>query len=220
MIVFDRVSYVSKVAGVKRTVLSQVSIGIPSDRRIALLGPSEEDKRIVVNLLAGVMQPTAGRIMRKARMSFPTGNAGAFAPDLSVRRNVDYVARLYGANVPEVVGFVERILNLGAAFDEPYARLPPDIKRIFGQIVACSIPFDVYVMNQMPKSVPKEISGIANALFEERARTSGIILAERNTKIASQYCEMALVVQGNQMVLFDDMDRAAAALKQAKASAP
>lgn len=216
MIVLDRVSYVANVAGAKRTVLAPVSLGIPSDRRIALLGFQETDKRIVINLLAGVVQPTTGRILRKARVSFPTGHTGAFSAAFSVRSNVEYVARLYGANVGEVVGFVERAMSLGAAFDEPYARLPNPVKKIFAYVVACSIPFDVYLLNALAGGGAGELKRVADALFEERLRTSGIIVATRDAEVASRYCEMALVVHGDRIALFDDVPRALSALRRAK----
>src|SRR4051812_30962794 len=109
MIIFDRVEKILGGNGPRRrAVLADVSLRIPSNRRIAVLSPSAKDKRIFMKLLAGIEFPTSGTIVRNARVSFPVGKIGGFSRDLSVRGNVAHVARLYGADVDEVVDFVKK----------------------------------------------------------------------------------------------------------------
>src|SRR4051794_21255813 len=99
MIILDGVTKTAGDGRDKRTILKTTQASLPSNRRIALLGPRPEDKRIFINVLAGIALPDTGRVIRNARVSFPVGHAGGFTPQFSVRLNVAHVARLYGAEV-------------------------------------------------------------------------------------------------------------------------
>lgn len=207
MIALENVTKIVSFSGDKRKALSSVSVNIPSNKRIALLGPLEQDKNILIDLLAGISLPSSGRILRKARVSFPIGYLGGFAPDMSVRHNVAHVARLYGADVRSVTEFVERLANLGASFNRPYRDLPSDVKRRLGQIVAYSIPFDVYVLN-LGRGGWRQLGDALQALVEARVRPGGMIIGTCNARFAREYCDMGIVLHRGQVLLFDDVEQA------------
>ena len=131
-----------------RTIISHANLAIPSDRRIALLGPSDEDKRIFIDLLGGIVLPRTGRILKRAKVSFPVGYLGGFTADLSARKNVEHLACLYDTDVKTIVDFVERTAGLGPAFNRPYKLLSGPQRKHLGRVVGYSIPFDVYVLTE------------------------------------------------------------------------
>ena len=162
MIILDGVTKAGGGGAKKRAVLKTTQATLPSNRRIALLGPRAEDKRIFINLLAGLSLPDSGRVIRNARVSFPVGHAGGFTSEFSVRLNVAHVARLYGAEVEPIVDFVEKVTKLGKAYNKPFGDLSKVAKRDLSQILAFSIPFDVYLLND-------DIVGARQANTEVRA---------------------------------------------------
>src|SRR5262249_37592906 len=113
MIILDGVTKIAAAdGGGKRQVLTAVRAKLPSDRRIAVLGPELDDKQIFLDLLGGLVLPNTGRIIRHARVGFPPGHLGGFTKTLSVRHNVAHVARLYSADVDAVVDFVAKAAAL------------------------------------------------------------------------------------------------------------
>jgi capsular polysaccharide transport system ATP-binding protein len=199
-------------------VLTLVRGRLPSDHRIAVLGIAE-DKKVFMELLGGLVMPTAGRIIRKARVSFPAGYVGGFERDLSVRLNVAHVARLYGADIGPVVDFVARASELGEDFKKPYGDLAASQKRALSEILALSIPFDVYLLNdEIMQSKGKFYNKNARALFEARAKTSGMIIASQDVAFAREFCDMGLVLNGGQMRLFRNLERAFSFAAQATAA--
>lgn len=213
MIIFDRVEKIVGGGGPRRReVLSDVSIRIPSNRRIAVLGPSGKDKRVFMKLLAGTEFPTSGTIVRKARVSFPVGKIGSFGRDLSVRGNVAHVARLYGADVDEVVDFVKKVMRLGTAYDRPYREMPARKREDFGQILAYSVPFDVYLLGEGAVGTGKRRESEVFSLFETRARTCGMIMATSNAGFVREFCDMALILYNGNILLTKDIDGALAAV--------
>jgi capsular polysaccharide transport system ATP-binding protein len=212
MIIFEHVTQFLGTHSGRRTVLADASISIPSNRRIALLGTSDEDNKVVVDLLTGVLTPHAGHVGRRAKVSFPAGEIRPFAGELSVRSNVMHVARLYGVDVQDVVNFVERVADMGASFDRPYGALPRAVRRQLSQIVAYCLPFDVYVLNELGRGGTQSLTTVIEALFEARARSCGIIVPTRDIQLARRFCDAGLLLHGRQIFLFDELERAIVAL--------
>jgi capsular polysaccharide transport system ATP-binding protein len=212
MIVFDQVTYYRQVGKTRWPVLSSVNAAIPTNRRIAVIGDSNEGKTAVVDLLTGMVQPHQGRVTRGASVSFPAGDIRMFTAELSVRRNVEYVARLYGAEPRPLVDFVERLVKIGPAFDKPYVGLQRDIKKLISHLVAYCLSFDVYVMRDGIRAGNRELRLVTNKLLRARAMTSGVIVPTRSHGLAKEFCDMAIVVKGARMFVVDDIEKAFAHL--------
>jgi capsular polysaccharide transport system ATP-binding protein len=208
MIILEGVTKVAGGGAKKRNVLTAARARLPSDHRIAVFG-SPEDKKVFIDLLGGVVLPTAGRIIRRARVGFPPGHVGGFTGTLSVRVNVAHVARLYGADVDTIVDFVAEACRLGANFNKPLAQLSSLERRHLSEILAFSIPFDVYLLNDdLVRSGAKGYSKDVSALFEARAKTSGMIIASSDPAFAREVCDVGLVLQDGQIRLFKDIEQA------------
>jgi capsular polysaccharide transport system ATP-binding protein len=173
-----------------------------------------------MELMAGLVLPNAGRIIRKARVSFPVGHQGGFTPDLSVRNNVAHVARLHDADVATVVDFVAAVSQLGKAFDRPIDELPAASRRSLSSIVAFSIPFDVYLLRDDVVRLAKRNNKAVYALFEARAKTSGMIISSQNFAFVRKICDMGLVLLGGQARLFKNIERAIAFAKKSGVRKP
>lgn len=209
MIILEDVTKVVGAGVKKREVLTAARARLPTDHRIAVLGPVPEDRKMFIDLLGGVKMPTAGRIIRRARVGFPAGNIGGFTVDLSVRLNVAHVARLYGADVEAVVNFVAEAADLGGSFNNSYRDLSNVKRRHLSDILAFSIPFDVYLLSDdLVRPGGKSYSKEASALFNARAKTSGMIIASDDVAFAREFCDMGLVLSEGQIRLFKNIERA------------
>jgi capsular polysaccharide transport system ATP-binding protein len=216
MIVFDNVAKSILRHGRRRLLLATTSLRIPSDRRIALVSADMADTVLLINLIAGQTLPTSGRIIRRASVSFPVGLISGLDPQLSVRTNVEHVARLYDADVKAVTGFVRTVAGMGAAFDKPLRLLPRQDRLQLGQIVAYSLPFDVYVLSA---PLPRDGSGSRPSdkvarLAAARARDSGMIIPSRNFKAVPEICDMVMVLGRGRLHLYDDVAHAQLAFQQ------
>lgn len=221
MIILEGVTKGAGAGEAKRTILQSVQARLPSNRRIAILGPRAEDKKVFINILAGVMLPSAGRVIRKARLSFPAGHLGGFDRALSVRVNVAHVARIYGADVEAVVDFAAQVAKLRDCFNKSYGALSNTMKQYLSDILAFTIPFDAYLLSdEVVRSDGKRYNSEARALFEARAKTSGIFIASEDAAFAREFCDMGLVLKGGQLRLFENLDEAVAFSERKGAAAP
>lgn len=146
MIRLDAVSY-AYFRG--KTVFDGVSIELPTHRRMAVLGGQETGKTTLVALLAGVIDPTAGRIERFAHLSFPAGYSRAFRMSNSVRQNVMFAARIYDADPEQVVDFVAGLLGLDALLDRPMRDLSVPQRLQVAFALTYALPFDCYLFDNI-----------------------------------------------------------------------
>jgi capsular polysaccharide transport system ATP-binding protein len=217
MIVLDGVTKTTGEGSNQRVLLKAARVSLPSNSRIAVLARRPRDKDTFIDLLAGLELPDRGRIVRNARVSFPAGHLGGFTNQLSVRLNVAYAARLYGADVDSVVDFVAKVSRLKADYDKPYGDLPKRARRDFSEILALSIPFDVYLLSdEVVRGAEKRSRTEIRALFEARAKTSGMIIAVEDLTFAREFCDMGLVLSDGQAHLFKSLEQAAALYENAK----
>lgn len=218
MIAFENVTKtIRQRAQPLRHVLSSVSLKIAPNRRVALLGEALDEKMLLIDMIAGIVLPTYGRIVREGRVSFPVGFLGGFSPELSVRLNVAHMAKLYDVEPRELVDFVQRTVKIDGPFDRPFAELSNHLKRQLGFVLSFAIPFDFYLMKgdlSRIKATPHDnFKAVCYELFEARAKTSGMIMIA-NPDFAREYCDMALVLHRGQLTPFDDVEEAFVALER------
>jgi capsular polysaccharide transport system ATP-binding protein len=216
MIIFDNVSMSIPLErrkafalSPKREILSSVSLQLPCNRRIALFANSGQDVSLLMNLMSGLIVPTSGTVFRHAKVSFPSGHLGSFSESLSVRSNVAHFARIYRVDETWLIKLVESVAQLGAAFDQPFGRLPRDRQNIISQLILFSMPFDMYLLSgAMPQPGKSGPGRHLYNMFLERVKSAGFIMVAKNPEMAKRHCDMALVLHQRQLHLFDDLDRA------------
>jgi capsular polysaccharide transport system ATP-binding protein len=203
-----------------RKILSNASVEIPTNRRIGLFGGSGQDIKAVLNLLGGVTVPTAGTISRLARVSFPVGHLGSFSHELTVRKNVAHIARLYDVSEKDMIKLVDRVAKLGPAFEESYADLNAGQINRIAQIVAYCIPFDVYILSS---AIPRPTNNGSDNLYElflERTRDAGMIVPTHDPNFIKEYCDMAVILHRGKLRLVSDIEHAASLLLKLRRRVP
>ncbi len=206
----------------ERRILSSVRLQIPSNEAIAVFSSAREHTPIFMNLLAGLIVPDSGHVIRHARVSFPIGPVGGFDLRLSVRHNVAFAAGLYGADIRATVEFVKAISGLRDAYEHPFGHLPPaEIRRIV-LIIAYSLPFDLYVhtTDVASPTFRKQLGSKVLALMEARLASSGVIFPSRNLRTASEFCDTALILHQGSLHLVRNILRMELALLQISRANP
>jgi len=208
MIVLDRVSSTLAAGRLRKCILDDVSLSLPTDERLAILGHEGAGKSTLIRLLSGALLPGSGSIRRHARVSFPVGFSGGYRRGLSAYENIAHAAQLYGADVDEVVNFVSRLTGIDAALDEDYGDLPQHLRVRLVYAVSYAIPFDVYLIDNKVAVGDQEFRARCERVYEARMQEAGCILTTSLSRYARRFgTRIALLTQGK-LVLYDDMERA------------
>ena len=199
----------SYVVGREETsVFEDVTLTLPTDRRLAILGGENAGKSVLVRILSGVEEASQGMVAHYTHLSFPVGFIRAFRPQLTARQNVQHAARLYGADPDEVAAFVDGVTALGPGMDEQIRQLQLRDRVALAYAMSYAIPFDTYLVDENIAAGNPEFRDICHAMFAHRIKDSGLILATRQIKKARDFCDIAAVIVDRKLVLFDDMEEA------------
>ena len=102
------------------TALAEIDLAIARGEFVTLLGPSGSGKTTLLNLIAGMVAPTAGRILidGKDATQLPPSKRGlgmvfqnyALWPHMTVSENIGYGLKLRKTTATEIAGRVEGVL--------------------------------------------------------------------------------------------------------------
>lgn len=105
IIAVDDARVAFSIRGKQMTALDNVTLAIPAGRVIALVGPSGCGKTTLLNLIAGFLTPTSGKVTVDGKSITGPGRdravvfqADAVFPWLTVRRNLEFGPRISRAH--------------------------------------------------------------------------------------------------------------------------
>jgi capsular polysaccharide transport system ATP-binding protein len=208
MIALQEVSKAYATLGGSNVVLDAISFEFPPRTNIGILGRNGAGKSTLLRLIAGTEQPDSGRILRQGQVSWPIGFAGGFNGSLSGEENCRFVARIYGADIDEVVGFTMEFADLGEYFHMPVRTYSSGMRARLAFGLSMAIEFDAYLVD--------EITAVGDATFQEKCRKafqarsdrSSVIIVSHNLRTVKDYCERCAVLRDGKLVCFDSVEEA------------
>jgi capsular polysaccharide transport system ATP-binding protein len=206
MIALDMVSkgYRRKEGG-RQIVLDAVSAEFPDGYNVGVLGVNGAGKSTLIRLLAGSERPDRGRIRRAGRVSFPMGYGGTFHGVLSGRENVGFIARVYGADLKQILDYVADFAELGPYLDMPVNTYSAGMRARLAFGTSLAIDFDTYLIDEITEVGDERFRRKCALAFRERMRRSDIILVTHNTRTIRQYCDRCAILADGALRLYDDV---------------
>lgn len=194
--------------GHTKVILDHVSFNFSSGRSYGVLGVNGAGKSTLIRILAGTELPNSGRVRRRARISWPIGFSGGLHPLLTGRENVQFVARIYGADPRRVLTFVEDFAEIGAYIDVPIQTYSSGMiaRLAFGLSIA--IDFDCYLIDEVTAVGDARFAQRCKTEFDRRKKTSDVIMVSHSTTTIQDYCNCGMVLAGGRMHVFSDVNEA------------
>jgi lipopolysaccharide transport system ATP-binding protein len=91
--------------------LDDISFDVPAGEVLGIIGRNGAGKSTLLKVLARILDPTAGRVVIRGRVVSLLELGIGFAPDLSVRENIQIYGRLAGIRAAEIRAAEDRILE-------------------------------------------------------------------------------------------------------------
>lgn len=214
MLVFDRVSKFYRTKGVKKTILSEFSFEFPTDRNVGIMGKNGAGKSTMMRLMAGIEPPDLGNVYRTTRVSWPLGFAGGFNGSMTGIENIRFVSRIYGQETEKVIDYVTEFAELGPSLRLPIKTYSSGMKARLAFGLSMAIDFDVYLIDEITAVGDEDFKKKSQAVFQDKLAKSQIIMISHSAGTIKQYCDCGLLLEGNQIRYFDDVDDLLAAYKK------
>lgn len=196
--------------GRRKTVADHIDAVFPTGESVALLGRNGAGKSSLLRMISGAMLPTSGTISSTGTISWPVGFAGSFHGELTGAQNVQFVARVYGADTDEVMNFVSDFAELGQHFDLPFRTYSSGMRARLAFGVSMAIPFDTYLIDEVTAVGDAAFRAKSNEVLLERLKTAGAIVVSHSMPTLKQICTSGAVLENGKMVYYADLDEAIA----------
>lgn len=208
MIQCEQVSKSYPMGSGRKHVLNGVDLLVRPGERIGFLGRNGAGKTTLIKLIGGVELPTAGKIRRQMRVSWPLGFGGGFQGSLTGYDNARFIARIYGRNYGDIRDFVADFSELGPQLKMPVKTYSSGMRARLAFALSLAIEFDCYLIDEII------MVGDANfhkkchyELFDKRA-DRGLIFASHSTELVREFCDRALVLHEGHATIYTDVNEA------------
>jgi lipopolysaccharide transport system ATP-binding protein len=193
------------------SVLQDVSFSVTRGESVAIIGANGVGKSTVLHLVAGLLEPSSGRITVNGRVTALLDLGGSFLPDLTGRENARFYHRLISrdAEDPEArERAVEQFAELGEFFDRPV--------RTYSSGMFLRLAFACAAAEEPDIMLIDEVLAVGDARFQQKCYRRLAELRERGTTILlvthvlhglTAICDRVLVLDHGQLVFDGDPAR-------------
>ena len=202
--------------GPGKWVINDISLSIPRDAKVGLVGVNGAGKSTLLRLIGGIDQPTRGTVDRRCRISWPLGLTGGLQGSLTGRQNTKFVCRILSrdAGIAESVAYVEAFAELGAAFDEPVKTYSTGMKARLTFGLSLAFRFDMYLVDELTAVGDTPFREKSKAAFSDLARQAGVIMVSHDEQALREFCTAGILMHNGQAQWFDRIDDALVRYKE------
>jgi len=201
--------------------LDNISLTLPANCTIGLVGPDGVGKSTLLACIAGVKRLQEGSVVvlggdvRAAKFRAEMANRVAFMPQglgknlyptLSVLENIDFFARLYGQDAAERAHRIERLLlatGLAPFRDRPAGKLSGGMKQKLGLCCALIHEPELLILDEPTTGVDplsrRQFWSLLDVLRQERPGMS-VIVATAYMEEAARFDHLVAMDQGKVLI--------------------
>ncbi|CAM4092296.1 ABC transporter ATP-binding protein [Bordetella tumulicola] len=192
----------------RRYIFRNLSMVVPPDKNIGLIGKNGAGKSTLMRLLSGVDTPDSGVIRTDKSISWPVGQSGGFQGSLSARDNVKFVCRVYGFVGEEMtrrVRYVQEFAEIGSWFDEPVRTYSSGMRSRIAFGLSMAFDFDYYLIDEVMAAGDNTFRRKCEEVFREKLGKSKIFLTTHNMKEVERLCDTVLLVDNGELKVYEDV---------------
>jgi capsular polysaccharide transport system ATP-binding protein len=192
----------------RRHVFRDLSLKIPADKNIGLIGRNGAGKSTLVRLLGGADVPDSGTIATNKSISWPVGLSGGFQGSMTGRENIKFVSRVYGAvgdAMRAKVAYVEDFAEIGNWIDEPVKTYSSGMRSRLAFGLSMAFDFDYYLIDEVMSVGDAQFRRKCAEVFEERLKKSKVVLVSHNMPEIQKLCDVVLLVRDGGVQIYDDV---------------
>lgn len=196
-------------------VLDRLDFSFLPRTNVGILGKNGAGKSTLLRIIAGTEQPDSGAVTRRGTVSWPIGFSGGFNGSLSGEDNCRFVARIYGADIDDVVGFTMEFSELGDYFQMPVKTYSSGMRARLAFGLSMAIEFDAYLVDEVTAVGDASFQNKCRKAFRDRSDRSSVIIVSHHIGTIQDYCERCAVLRDGKLLVFDNVEEAQLAYEAA-----
>ncbi|SFV71906.1 Capsular polysaccharide ABC transporter, ATP-binding protein KpsT [hydrothermal vent metagenome] len=189
----------------KNYTMRDVSLIIPSNKNIGILGKNGTGKTTLMRMLGKIDFPNKGHIISSNSFSWPLGLGAGFVTSMSGRSNVKFVCRLYGKTKKEMDSIIEAVRDfseLGKYFDMPIRTYSSGMNARLNFGLALMFNFDYLLLDETLSVGDANFKKKSEKALQDKIKHCSIILVSHNMPTLRRLCDVGIVVHKGELVYF------------------
>ena len=178
--------------------LRDVSFGIEPGEAVGIVGRNGSGKTTLLRLVAGIFQPTGGRLEVAGEVGSLLGLGAGFHPDFTGRENVYMNGAIHGLKksyVHERLDEIASFAELGEFFDVPVRTYSSGMYMRLGFAVATHLDADILLLDEVfavgDEAFQRKCFG---KILELRERGRTIVFVSHAAPAVERVCERAILL--------------------------
>lgn len=200
-----------KVKEKYHTIFENLNIEFKTGEKYAIMGRNGAGKSSLINMIAGTLSPTKGKVIHTVRVSWPVGYAGSFHGSLTAAQNINFITRIYGMSQEErrnALEFCREFADIGKHFYMPVKTYSSGMKARVSFAASMACDFNCYLLD--------EVTATGDAFFVKKARdflrkkleNKSFIFVSHNVNDIKDICTKFGVIHNKQITFFNNFGEA------------
>jgi ABC-type polysaccharide/polyol phosphate transport system ATPase subunit len=184
--------------------LRHLNFRLDHGESLAVIGPNGAGKSTLLLALAGILEPSEGRITTYGRVSTLLTLGAGFEQELSGRDNIDLVGAFLGIDHREMARLGPSIIefaDIGQFIDAPVKTYSTGMKARLGFAIATSITPDILLLDEVLGTGDQTFRARSQARVRELVeKAKAIVLVTHDLTYVTEFCNRALLVERGQII--------------------
>ena len=184
--------------------LRNVSLDLPAGRTLGVLGLNGSGKSTLLKIIAGILEPSEGKIEVNGRVAALLELGAGFNPELSGRENVITNARILGLTHRQSLdrlAEVENFADIGRYFDQPVKTYSSGMyMRVAFAMSICVDPDILIIDEALAVGDVKFQEKCYRRLKEFQAKGRTILFVTHDRASVTQLCDDAILLHHGQLI--------------------
>lgn len=192
----------------RRHIFRDLSLKIPAEKNIGLIGRNGAGKSTLMRLLGGSDIPDSGSIATNKSISWPVGLSGGFQGSMTGRENIKFVSRVHGAvgnAMHAKVNYVLDFAEIGDWIDEPVKTYSSGMRARLAFGLSMAFEFDYYLIDEVMSVGDAHFKRKCAEVFEQKLQKSKVVLVSHNMGEIQKLCDVVLLVRDGGVQIYDDV---------------
>jgi len=184
--------------------LRDIDFRVDSGESVAVIGPNGAGKSTMLQVLAGILEPTAGKVEVRGKIATLLQLGAGFDPELNARENTLLVGEFLGVPHNEMLQRVPAILEfagLGEFAEAEVRTYSSGMRARLGFSVATSVEPDVLLLDEVLSTGDAAfIEKSRGRIMELMKRARAIVFVTHDLDSAATFCTRAIELEGGRIV--------------------
>ena len=211
MIVLENATKFYKTKYGKKYILKNVTMTIPSETNIGILGKNGAGKSTLLRMLGGIDFPNSGKIYSDKSFSWPMGLSGGFQGSMTGRQNVKFVCRVFNRSeeeIKKVIEFVKNFSELGNYFDIPIKLYSSGMKSRLSFGISLAFDFDYLLIDETLSVGDKKFKKKSKEALMKKIEHSNVLMVSHSMNDLKNICDAGIVVNDGKITYYENINEA------------